>query len=453
MPTFTPPTIEAHRTLPGDRTPFGRMARYFDRGGVGKWLLKEGGTWSAVVSPDMVRLAAAQKVLAGGHTHSITDAEATELIAAGFGDGIGELSVDQTTATTENNRWLNTIRAFATWNYLGGDVTDVTILNDGRVVWVGSDWFAGGGVDGDDTFGVSGPGLPFRNGMFVEQPAGTIQARFSTSGTWWVPNQTVHKGRWYWPIACATDGSVMRVGAWLMEDDTAAKWGRWVDNHVLTIELTFGTISTATAHGLNYDRRFRVLDYHLDGATWYILGQEHFPPFESGFGIGSNADLRCSVTRTRLARVATNLTDIAAYQYWTGSTWSSSLNDAALLVDTKGQEIVGDTGLYKVSTGNWMLASHHIVEPWITLYTATSPTGPWRRRTSVASPKAGGAAKNGGIQFSQFPKFVPHLNAPASHIQILMGSHNHLNATTPHDTWHIDTFAPLFTTVPIYTAS
>jgi len=88
MPTFTPPTIPAPRTLPGDPSPFNRMARYFDRGRLGLWVLKEDGVYSAVASPDTTRLQAAEKVYAGAHIHTITEEEAAELIAAGFGDGV-----------------------------------------------------------------------------------------------------------------------------------------------------------------------------------------------------------------------------------------------------------------------------------------------------------------------------------------------------------------------------
>jgi len=58
---------------------------------IGKTVIKNNDTWSTVVVPYDPNLATYQRVLRGGYDEPITDAEAAELTAAGYGDYIVEL--------------------------------------------------------------------------------------------------------------------------------------------------------------------------------------------------------------------------------------------------------------------------------------------------------------------------------------------------------------------------
>jgi hypothetical protein len=55
---------------------------------VGKTVVKKDGAWSTIMVPQNSDLATYQRVLRGGYDNVITDAEATELTAAGYGDYI-----------------------------------------------------------------------------------------------------------------------------------------------------------------------------------------------------------------------------------------------------------------------------------------------------------------------------------------------------------------------------
>lgn len=55
---------------------------------IGKTVIKKNGAWSTVVAPLDSDLATYQRVLRGGYENVITDAEAAELTAAGYGDYI-----------------------------------------------------------------------------------------------------------------------------------------------------------------------------------------------------------------------------------------------------------------------------------------------------------------------------------------------------------------------------
>ena len=53
---------------------------------IGKSVVKINGTWKKIVVPQDSDLATYQRVLRGGYDNVITDAEAAELTAAGYGD-------------------------------------------------------------------------------------------------------------------------------------------------------------------------------------------------------------------------------------------------------------------------------------------------------------------------------------------------------------------------------
>jgi hypothetical protein len=55
---------------------------------VGKTVIKNNGTWQTIMVPRDSDLATYQRVLRGGYDNVITDAEAAELTAAGYGDYI-----------------------------------------------------------------------------------------------------------------------------------------------------------------------------------------------------------------------------------------------------------------------------------------------------------------------------------------------------------------------------
>jgi len=53
-----------------------------------KTVVKKNGIWSTIVSPQDSALSSYDKVLRGGYENPITEAEATELTAAGYGEYI-----------------------------------------------------------------------------------------------------------------------------------------------------------------------------------------------------------------------------------------------------------------------------------------------------------------------------------------------------------------------------
>lgn len=87
MPTFEPPVAyDVPTVLPTTRGPARDLFRWYAGGRArGRTVLKEAGTYVVVDMPTSARCDAAEAVYLGGHIHTITDAEAAALTAAGFG--------------------------------------------------------------------------------------------------------------------------------------------------------------------------------------------------------------------------------------------------------------------------------------------------------------------------------------------------------------------------------
>jgi hypothetical protein len=82
MPTFEGPTYEYKIGLPEEL--------WFVGYPIGKTVVKSGGTWRTLVAPDEDFLKTCTHVLRGGFKHEISQALATELTNAGYGDFISQ---------------------------------------------------------------------------------------------------------------------------------------------------------------------------------------------------------------------------------------------------------------------------------------------------------------------------------------------------------------------------
>lgn len=82
MPVFRGPYLVAKPGRPHDL--------WFVSQRIGKTVVKKGGQWRTVMTPQEDFLATCDVVLRGGMTHVITSGLASELTAAGFGEYISE---------------------------------------------------------------------------------------------------------------------------------------------------------------------------------------------------------------------------------------------------------------------------------------------------------------------------------------------------------------------------
>jgi hypothetical protein len=75
LPTFTPPYAERQHSE--------EHLRFKSRYGIS--VLRIGGQWLQQENPSAEQITAADRYYPGGHVHTITDAEKSDLIAAGYG--------------------------------------------------------------------------------------------------------------------------------------------------------------------------------------------------------------------------------------------------------------------------------------------------------------------------------------------------------------------------------
>jgi hypothetical protein len=144
MPTFTPPTTAGRLIAdPAKRHRSGAHAlwRHYGAWETGQTVWKDSlGVWHTALVPfqgggvhrvfkDGVLvsetgpdegLATAQVVYLGGHVYDITEAEATELINAGFGAGVDDIFIDGGSALGEVNDFVDSGSASSP----PGDYTD-----------------------------------------------------------------------------------------------------------------------------------------------------------------------------------------------------------------------------------------------------------------------------------------------------------------------------------------
>jgi len=472
MPTFTPPTTAGNPVArPGD--PGYTYWRYLDSWATGQTVWKDqGGVWHADAYPYQggststvhdwdgstvtvadAGLDTAQKVYLGGHTHQITDAEATELTAAGFRDGIvyTDYQTDQTLAVAEQQKWLDEYANPAKVSR-GGDLTDSVVLPSTVRFWSGADWSVGALVDPDLTF--SGPMLPHRTGNKTQNSSGVFIAE---QLPWFSPDPALYGTDHYWPICMAVESGVLRVGCWLARDDipTSPPWGRIIDSHIVTIELTFGTVTGHVA--LNTDaQRFNVQSFLQDSSFTYIYGTEFSPPYGLGFALPGGFAGSHSLVRAARCPVG-NITVRSSWEFWTGSGWSTQMADAVPLVDDTGAPLAGDhrVAVSKVGTGDYMAVGHSsIVDPFVQVYKSSTPVGPWHLRATVRLPRVTGTSvpgeqDRGAMVVGQLVQVNDVVPGTAGH-KVGWMTRNLMYPQYPIADWFYWTFAPIFVLLPTF---
>lgn len=172
MPTFTPPLGAGEAWSKGSDSPADRLMRYYGSTSVGETVWKDGTGWHQSQYPyqggNQIRvfddgeliseetlggLATALEYYLGGHTYEITEAKATELVAAGFGNYINTepYTMDWFKSGDEDKftRWTMTVTDPSATYDLSADSSEHLVAreNDGpaefsssnRMFWVHND--------------------------------------------------------------------------------------------------------------------------------------------------------------------------------------------------------------------------------------------------------------------------------------------------------------------------
>lgn len=384
-------------------------------------------------------------------------------------------AVNQGMAETLEERWLQFIREAGSasppsnFNYLGGDVTDAFITPSGDRAWIFADGFDGTTVvtGGPDPDTYAGPALPVRNGVVLEDVSTstfTVQLYATgSSGIWLdaVSQGGLPAGTHWWPITGINDGGVSRVFCWHVRTDSSP-YGTLLDSHIVRLNA-FGGYNSHVETGLgaltdNFWTDGVVRD--TDAGFTYVFGEQFVPDYDAdqagsgavpNYGQGSLSSISSHFTLKRVARVPNGqLTTVANWTYWNGTTWVSGVENAVPLVDTNGYPIHGDAGVSRLPTGRFLLAAHTLVDTHVNVYDAAEVQGPYRLLARVPALTQGSRVDNGGVQIGQLAKVLsPDVAAPdptEQHVVLL--SRNVLDGPGTTAGQNIRRFAPQLVFVP-----
>lgn len=85
MPFFEPPIVYANpAVLPNTRGTQRALFKYYGPYPVGQSVIKVGGVYKTITSPDQLTLLTATEIYMGGHIYEISSATAAALVAAGY---------------------------------------------------------------------------------------------------------------------------------------------------------------------------------------------------------------------------------------------------------------------------------------------------------------------------------------------------------------------------------
>jgi hypothetical protein len=265
-------------------------------------------------------------------------------------------------------------------HWTGGDETVSVALPDGRIVWLFSDTFLG-----TVNSGYSRPkGTPFIHNCMVIQQGNTLTT--ITGGTASVPTSQV---------GAATDSNTGDVGYWV--DDA------FVANNQL--EVFYTHYQRTGSGGLDVKQLGTVIAvFSLPGLSlqsitqlsigtslkWgvAVLGQSDYTYIYGTEDAGINKFLH--LARAPYGQVLTaGSNPTTAWQFWTGSGWSSSQSDSIQMMSGVGDgfSVAQIDNQYVLVTQDTNL----IFNPNLVVYTATTPMGPFSNQAYFyKTPETGG---------------------------------------------------------------
>lgn len=462
MPTFTPPKSDGQPWGDVDSdAPSNRLMRYYGAVPTGTTVWHDGTGYKSSQYPflggqrsrsfndgDLIQdvagpagLLEATEVYLGGHTYPITEAKATQLMAAGFQVG-GHID-------SQEQKWVDYgIASEISRGHKGGDGSASMRRPDNLSLWVFADTIVGT-VDAN---GFYVNGLPVRNSCVVQNSSGVIinqvYAAGGASAAW---NHPEAPTKWWWAIDITgnndgtASGEDVVIVCW--EVTNGGNFGHLIQTTLLTLNV-FAEVATVTNIPTPGNNFFAQAVYR-DTSFYYILGIE----YDVSRGGYDNYSLSTQ-TFSRLARAPfNNLTVPASWEYWTGLAWSPNQSQAIRLTDWAGNAIEGNADITKVGS-TYIMAAASTTDEAMRLYSAPAITGPWRYYHTEDSPKPpqAGPSPRSGLNFAYYlPKFHEYLN-PNSTNMVLTYNRNTFQTSTsvavPDDPVHVSTFMPLFIYLP-----
>ncbi|BCJ73530.1 hypothetical protein CS0771_30740 [Catellatospora sp. IY07-71] len=284
----------------------------------------------------------------------------------------------------------------------GADSTASVLLPDGRVAWLFSDTMIGA-VNADHTRPRSSPMI--NNSLVVQDGAAltaTVHGGSASAPQSLIPSAVT--GEWYWVADATVEGSMMKVlvNRYRKTGDGGLDFAL-TGTALATLALPGLTVSAVTELPLGDTVAWGAALLE-DGAHTYVYGSEYVAADAMRFA--------------RLARVPAGGLG-GAWEFWTGSGWSTSASASARLplsgVGTAfGVQKVGSQYVVVTMESNTPFAAHAVA------YTASSPSGPFAGPIELfTAPEP--AAREGVIVYDA--RVHPHL-APSGRLLVSYNVHS-----------------------------
>lgn len=243
-------------------------------------------------------------------------------------------------------------------HWTGGDATVTIPLPDGRVVWIYADTFLGT-VNADFSRPQS---APFINNSMVVQTGNTLGPTLH-GGTAQAPASLVdtpeHSDDFFWVGDGTVEGDQLKViyGRYVKTDDNSPLGFAREGTALATFALPSLTLSSVRMLPLSPDTGWGSALLEEDGYS-YIYGSEY-----------ADGAKFAHVARAPAGDLG------GAWEFWTGSGWSTSESDSARLHSGVGEGM----SVSKIGSQYVMVTQENndVFSGWIVAYVANSPTGPF----------------------------------------------------------------------------
>ncbi len=287
------------------------------------------------------------------------------------------------TASDYQNAFDNLRFTYTEWASADGSIP--VKLPDGRTVWLFSDTYIGK----VGPYGLIDSHAPLVHNSFVVQTGACFQPLMGgapLARSELIPNPSANQ--WYWPASGIVDGSSLQVFLWHMQS-TGGGGGlnfNVLDMSVATFSLPSLQLQSVTPLTFADSSRpygaTAMAGPGPDGTDVYLYGTNQRDDY---------------VARAPLGQETTS----SAYKFWTGSTWSAAPTDATSMQWTgvpslpyflSGLHGTGPAAQpWVVPYGSGYLATSKSADAFsddVSVYTASSPAGPWTYAEQIANTNA-----------------------------------------------------------------
>lgn len=322
--------------------------------------------------------------------------------------------VDPAVATDEEWTQQPGLRQWARWtayrmdntlttDWCGADGNHSIPLPDGRTLWTFSDTFTGS----VNTDGSRSSAVMIHNSLVIEQADGSLGPTLHASGSNGASLVPPEPNRYYW----INDGVIEQEGGQdvirlFTYNSELLGGGNWTIHDIDLLTLNASTFEVL-------DRK--QIPYGANEILWLRFLQQ--PDWTYIYGMHRD----WIIDKPKIARAPTGQLT-GDWEFWNGSGWSASQDDAVWMKDIDGNDIIGSGGA-AYADGRYLIYGKlsplfgDTVEGWW----SANPQGPWTHYLSVPIPEQG-AERFGGNTTTYGPTIHPQLSSAPDRLMLALST-------------------------------